>query len=151
MKNSIKASSKNFTTRNFASCLIKWKDITRDQRIRNTVRGSKIKSEVLSHIPLSQWNNCQVADNGNFCRRINHLLKEGIIVPIENNEKGYISSMFFKEKKDYKFCLILNLNKFNRYFTYRSFKIDNLKATLTLVRENFLMARIDLKDAYYSV
>ena len=100
---------------------------------------------------MPQGNHSKTRENKKFRAEINRLLKKGVIVPVENNEKGFIFSVFFREKKDQSFRLILNLKKFNEYVTYRHFKMDNLKTALTMVRKNCFMASIDLSDAYYSV
>ena len=80
-----------------------------------------------------------------------NLLAKGVIVPVQNNKNGFVSSIFFREKKDQGFRLILNLKKFNKHVIYRHFKMDNLKTALAMVRKNCFMASIDLSDAYYSV
>ena len=100
---------------------------------------------------MSQGSHSKTRENKKSRAETNHLLKKGVIVPVENNEKRFISSVFFREKKDQSFRLILNLKKFNEYVTYRHFKMDNLKTALTMVRKNCFMASIDLNDAYYSV
>ena len=74
--------------------------------------------------------------NDKFRIEINHLTAK--------NEKCYISSVSFREKKDQTIRLILNLKKRNRYVTSRHFKTDKLKTVFTMVRESCVMASIDL-------
>ena len=82
---------------------------------------------------------------------IENLLKKGAIVPVTDNERGYISTIFLREKKGNTYRLILNLKNFNRHVTYRHFKMDNLKTTLSMVRKDCYMSSIDLSNAYYSI
>ena len=67
---------------------------------------------------------------------------------MKNLEKGYVSSVFLKEKKGKAtHRLILNLKKFNENVVYRHFKMENLSAVLNMVRQDCYMAGIDLADA----
>ena len=71
---------------------------------------------------------------------------------MENLEKGNVSSIFLREKKDKAtYRLILNLKKFNGNVVYRHFKMDNLSTVLNMVRQDCCMASIDLADGYYTV
>ena len=76
----------------------------------------------------------------------NHILK-----PVKKAEKGYVSSIFLREKKNNQHRLILNLKNFNKHVTHRHFKMDTLNTALDSVRKNCYMASIDLTDAYYPV
>ena len=113
IKKSLNASNGNFKAGNIASYLSKWKEITKDKRILNTVSGARIEFEELSHIPLSQGNHSKTRENKKFRAEINHLLKKEVIFQVENTEKWFISSVIFREKKGQRFRLILNLKKFN--------------------------------------
>ena len=82
---------------------------------------------------------------------IENLLKKGAIVPVTDNERGYISTIFLREKKGNTYRLILSLKNFNRHVTYRHFKMDNLKTALSMVRKDRYMSSIDFSNAYYSI
>ena len=58
---------------------------------------------------------------------------------------------FFREKKENKHCLILNIKEFNKNVVYRHFKMNNLKTTLNMMKQSCFMASIDLSDSCYSV
>ena len=47
--------------------------------------------------------------------------------------------------------LILNLKKLNQYITYHHFKMESLQSAVQLLKKDYWMAVLDLKDAYYSV
>ena len=70
---------------------------------------------------------------------------------VEETEKGYVSSLFLRGKKNNQYRLILNLKNFNILVTHRHFKMDTTNTALDMVRKNCYMASIDLTDAYYSV
>ena len=50
----IKISNKKFKAENIASCLSKWKEITSDKWVLNTVTGANFEFEDMIQIPLSQ-------------------------------------------------------------------------------------------------
>ena len=87
-----------------------------------------------------------------FRKKICRLLQKGVIKQVKNLEKGYVSSIFLREKKDKAtHRLILNLNKFNESVVHRHFKIDNQSTVLNMVRQDCYMSNIDLTGAYYTV
>ena len=59
--------------------------------------------------------------------------------------------MFTRPKKDGSHRLILNLKKLNEYVTYHHFKMESLQSAVQLLKKDYWMAVLDLKDAYYSV
>ena len=70
-----------------------------------------------------------------FRKEIYRLLQKGVIKQVEHLEKGYVSSIFLREKKDkVTHQLILNLKKFNENVVHRLFKMDNLSTVLNMVR-----------------
>ena len=75
----------------------------------------------------------------------------GAIVPSSHEPGEFISPIFVRPKDDGSFRLILNLKKLNEHTEYIHFKMDTLASILTLVRPGAFMAKVDIKDAYYSV
>jgi hypothetical protein len=82
---------------------------------------------------------------------IPNLLNKGVIVKSVHEEGEFISPMFLREKSDGGFRLILNLKKLNQVAEYKKFKMDTLSTILCMVRPNAFMAKLDIKDAYYSI
>ena len=62
-----------------------------------------------------------------------------------------LSSVFLRAKSDGTYRLILNLSKLNEHLEKIHFKMETLKSVVTLVKKDCYFAKIDLKDAYYSV
>ena len=85
-----------------------------------------------------------------FRIEIKRLLEKSVLKPVKETEKGYVSSIFLREKNN-QHRFILNLKNFNKHVTHRHFKMDTLNTALDMVRKNCYMARIDFTDAYYSV
>ena len=86
-----------------------------------------------------------------FRIEIKRLLEKSVLKPVKETEKGYVSSIFLREKKNNQHRLILNLKNFNKHVTHRHFKMDTLNTALDMMRKNCYMASIDLTDAYYTV
>ena len=148
----IKISNKKYKAGNIASCLSTWKEVTCDKWVLSTVSGANIEFEDITQIPLAQRKpQKHERDSHLYRHEIENLLKKGAIVPVADEERGYISTIFLREKKDNKYRLILNIKNFNRHVTYRRFKTDNLKTVLTMVRKDCYMSSIDLSNEYYSI
>ena len=59
-----------------------------------------------------------------------------------------ISTVFIRPKKDGSQQLILNLKKLTEYVTYHHFEMESLQSAVQLLKINYWMAVLDLKDAY---
>ena len=65
--------------------------------------------------------------------------------------REFISPIFVREKSDGGFCLILNLKRLDEVVEYKIFKMKIISTILHLVRPDIFMAKLYVKDAYYSV
>ena len=82
-----------------------------------------------------------------FRTEIKRLLEKSVLKPVKEAEKGYVSSIFLREKKNNQHRLILNLKNLNEHVTNRHFKIDTLNTASGMVRKTVTWL-IDLTDAY---
>lgn len=79
-------------------------------------------------------------------------LEKGIIELIDEDLKiQFITNIFLREKSDGSFRTILNLKELNSYVQKTHFKMDTLKTSLKLITHNCFFAKVDLKDAFFSV
>ena len=62
-----------------------------------------------------------------------------------------MSPIFVQPKDDGQDRLILNLRRLNEVTEYTHFKMETLQSILRVVTPGAFMAKIDIKDAYYSV
>ena len=67
------------------------------------------------------------------------------------NKGEFISPIFVRHKPDGGFRLILNLRKLNEVAEYNKFKMETISTVLCLISPNAYMAKLDIKDAYYSI
>jgi len=79
------------------------------------------------------------------------MLSKGIVKMSSHEQDEFISPIFLTPKSDGSFRLILNLKKLNESTPHIHFKIDTVESVLLLVTKDCFMAKIDIKDAYYSV
>ena len=74
-----------------------------------------------------------------------------VIIESEHQKGQFLSPIFVRHKSDGSFRLILNLKRLNEVTQYTHFKMETLSSILRLVTPMSYMAKIDIKDAYYSV
>ena len=77
--------------------------------------------------------------------------KKCVIKESQHEEGEFISPIFLVPKSEDSFRMILNLKRLNKNMPYIHFKMKTIKSILTLVTPNCYMAKVDIKDAYYSV
>ena len=82
---------------------------------------------------------------------IESFLKKGVVVESHHEAGEYTSTIFVTEKSDGGYRFILNLKKLNKLAEYKKFKMETIFTILCLIRPNCFMAKVDIKDAYYSI
>lgn len=131
----------------------KWKEITRDSWVIQTVQGLKI---TLTEIPSQDEEppsfRLSKSQRTNLSEVIDGLLQRGVVEECSEEIGQVISNVFLRPKPNNKFRLILDLNQFNKkYVEYQHFKMSNLKMALDLITPGMYMSSIDLSDAYFTV
>ena len=141
----------NFQGGNISNYLDKWEQLTNDNEILSTVSGLRIN--VVDPLPPSEL--VQHPFKGQhrefLLNEMNNLTTNAVIAETEHTRGEFISPIFLRPKSENSFRLILNLKSLNKHVPYEHFKMDTLNKILQLVRPNVFMAKIDIKDAYYSV
>ena len=128
--------------------LKQWKELTSDREILATVSGMHTKiTDNLPAVKLYQYP---------FSKKEQEFVAAEIkaklvIVEKKHEPREFISAIFVGKKSDWGFRLILNLKRFNKFVEYKKFKMETISAILHLVRPGMCMAKLDIKDAYYSV
>ena len=149
----LKRDIQNFRRGKLNNHLTKWKNVTSDKVILDTMENG-LKLDLID-TPTS---------NSKFAFPLSHeeelivkkevaLLKGKKIVAkvnvAENNT--FVSGVFFRSKKDGSKQMILNLKRLNKFVDYKHFKMKSLQNVLELIRPGVYMASIDVKDAFYSI
>ena len=72
------------------------------------------------------------------------------VIKKSNTEPGeFVSPIFARSKSDVGFCLNLNLK--NSKINFKIIKIEIVTIVIKLVRSGMVIAKLDIKDAYYSI
>ena len=82
---------------------------------------------------------------------IEKLLTKGVIKESTHETGEFISPIFLVPKSSDSYRPILNLKKLNEHMPYTHFKIETIYSILTIITPNCYMAKLDIKDAYYSI
>ena len=151
VRNILVNTKSNFVGGNLAKFLPKWKTFTSDFEILNTVRGLPIKVDK-NFEPSDMFQHKLGSNAGKFVQsEISSLLNKQVIFPTSHEHGEHISPIFTRPKQDGSFRLILNLKKLNRNVEFKHFKMETLRSILCLIQQNCFMAKLDIKDAYYTV
>ena len=82
---------------------------------------------------------------------ISKLLSKGATEPSSHEEGEVISPIFIRPKRDGSMRTIINLKFLNEFIAYKHFKLESLTDVINLMSRDCFFAKIDLKDAYFSV
>ena len=131
----------------------KWLELTKDRFILDIVKqGYEIEFE---SEPCEHCNRMPIRFNLKEHDIINKLLlkfeDKGIIVKSKHESGEILSHIFIRPKSDGSHRLILNLSRLNDHVDKITFKMETLKSALCMIRKNCFFAKIDLKDAFYSI
>ena len=143
---------KNFSGGRLGSHLNKWRDLTNDYRVIDTVKGLKIEFIDFPSQAFIPKEYSHTDSELQFLHgEIDKLLAKQVIEKVEPTQGQFVSNIFLRDKKDGSYRMILNLTYLNYSVEYFHFKMDTLKTAINLMTPGCYMASIDFKDAYYSV
>ena len=132
--------------------LDKWYAVTSDKSILSDVKGIRLEfcgepQSVVSY-PKIERNKSEMIV---LQEEIASLLAKDVLEECEFHPDQVLSSVFFIQKPDKSYRTIFNMKRLNEVIEYHHFKMDTLETAVMLLRPNWWMASIDLKDAYYTV
>ena len=114
----------------------KWKELTSDKEILQTVLGLKLeflgdpseKHQKNSYIPQFSKE-----DESAINSEIQKLLAKGVITKCEHETGKYVSPIFIRQKPDGSCRRILNLKNLNEDMSYIHFKMETFHSVLSLI------------------
>ena len=80
-----------------------------------------------------------------------NMLEKQLISQVSQNPEGFYSQMFLVPKKDGRQRPVINLKRLNQSVKTEHFKMEGIHMLKDLLRAGDLMAKIDLKDAYFMI
>ena len=128
-----------------------WQDITRDPWILHTVQHG-LTLDFLSQptqlkIPINALMN---NEQTKICdEEIASLIEKGAIVQVCDYE--FVSGFFLVPKSSGGWRPIINLKALNLFLPHRHFKMEGVNTLRHIIRQGDWLAKVDLKDAYFSV
>ena len=137
---------------NIRNYLAQWKALTQDQWIHQVVEGYQI--EFSSAPPVDNACPMYKMDKPRLealDQEILDLLNKGAVENVESGELGFASPMFVVPKKGGKWRPIINLKFLNQFVEKLHFKMEDIKNLKDILQEGDQMAKLDLKDAYFSI
>ena len=129
-----------------------WTRLTSDPYILAIIKGDKfdfVEKPPTSHFAFNV--KFSASERAVVWGEIEKLRGKRVIVPCMHEKHEFVSPIFITSKSDGGHRLILNLKRLNEFIRYEHFKMDSIREVLLLVTPNCYMAKLDLKDAYYSV
>ena len=149
---SCKLSTNNFSAGNIRNAFSAWEELTSDREILQTVSGLKVDlcdlDEALPKPFQSRLSGSQAEIVSN---EIAKLVSKGVLVEVKHCAGEVISPIFLRPKADGGHRMILNLKRLNLNVENQHFKMETISTILKLIQKGAFMAKIDIKDAYYSV
>jgi len=79
---------------------------------------------------------------------VRSLVEKGAVVPIHKSQVHVVSPLFVVPKSGGGWRPIIDLRTLNHYLRPPHFKMEGLYMIPNVVRKDFLLAKVDLKDAY---
>lgn len=129
-----------------------WHLITHDPLILSYIQGYEIpfsRPVFQKEIPSSRT--CSSKEESHYKTAINELLTIGAISKCQPCQGQFVSRTFLVPKPNGKMRFILNLKELNKFIDTKHFKIEDLRTALKLISQNYFMAKLDLKDAYFFI
>ena len=130
-----------------------WLKVTQDRWVLNTIQGYQIDfsstphQSVIPHCPqYSAEQNHLISED------VTELLQKGAIrevVPVK--QPGFYSNLFLVPKKDGGQRPVINLKALNNFVIKEHFKMEGIHTLKDLLRKGDWLAKIDLKDAFFSI
>ena len=129
----------------------KWRSLTSDHEILQAIRGLPINISDVETIKTPFQHKLPKAELLFMESEIQTLLIKKVVMECFPEPGDHVSPIFTREKKDGGFRMILNLKNLNMDVPDKHFKMETAASILRLVRPGCYMAKLDIKDAYYSV
>lgn len=125
--------------------------ICNDPRILDWVKGYSIP--FVSHPPTHDIPSTLRSDTESFIiqMEIRKMIQIGAISQCEYTDGQFISPIFVIPKPNGTYRFILNLKNLNNYVDTQHFKLEDIRTACKLMSPHCYMAKIDLRDAYFSL
>ena len=130
-----------------------WLKITQDRWVLNTIQGYMIDFVSQPHQPSApQPPQFSAEQTQLISMEITELLQKNAIEEVTPLlQPGFYSNLFLVPKKDGGQLPVINLKALNRFVQKEHFKMEGIHTVKDLLRQGDWLAKVDLKDAFFSV
>lgn len=129
-----------------------WETITCDPKVLEAVSGYKIPFTTIPPPRPTLPEHVLSESASKQCdEEIIRLLNKGAIAVVEPSADQFLSSYFIVEKPSGGVRFIFNLKDLNQYIMPPHFKLEDWRTAVRLMLQDYVMATIDLEDAYLLV
>ena len=127
-----------------------WTRVTKDPWVLTTIRGYQIP---LEYWPKEHWSTTTVSEEQQsvLLEEVTKLREKEAVLPVQQTEAHIVSPVFVVPKHGGGWRLIINLRYLNSYMVPPHFKMEGLFMLPSMVSHGWLMAKLDLKDAYLTI
>ena len=130
-----------------------WQVVTNDPWVISAISGYHIPFTVIPHQGFLPSHKVSVEDGILIGKELGELIQKQAIHPVLEHDynTGFVSNLFVIPKKGGGQRPVFNLRQLNQFIKYEHFKMEGIHMLRDLLKPNDFMAKIDLKDAYFTV
>ncbi len=134
-----------------------WRCISSDHWVLSAVQGYELDFANPPALPIQTLAphplRFSVSEEALVTSEVDALFEKRAIekVPIDDRANSFISQIFLRAKKDGGWRPVFNLRHLNTYLRYDHFKMEGLFMLQGLLKAGNYVAKLDLKDAYFTV
>ena len=127
-----------------------WTRVTKDPWVLTTIRGYQIP---LKYWPKEHWSTTTVSEERQsvLLEEVTKLREKEAVLPVQQTEAHIVSPVFVVPKHGGGWRLIIDLRYLNSCMVPPHFKMEGLFMLPSMVSQGWLMAKLDLKDAYLTI
>lgn len=127
--------------------------VSTDPWILNTVRYGYCLDFVAQPVQSKPPIPLQMSDDMLYVcnNEIRELLSKGAVHSIPQTEEGFFSTIFVVPKRQTGLRPVFNLKSLNSFIRYEHFQMESMEDVRQLLQPGDFLAKIDLKDAYFTV
>lgn len=129
-----------------------WARITQDPWVLEAVQGYRlpfIQQPYQPHLPRALTHS--QAEETLMQQEIQSMLQKHAIEETTPRGRGFLSTIFLVPKKDGGQRPVINLKSLNKFVYTEHFKMEGIHILKDLLKAGDWMAKVDLKDAYFTV
>ena len=140
------------TTGSIRGYLPQWEALTQDQWIHQVVKGYEIElsSPPPDRHPCPPYQMDRSREE-TLNQEVTKLIQKGVVEEVQLDQLGFSSPMLVVPKKGGKWRPVINLRLLNQYVVKPHFKMEDIRSLKDIIQEGDQIAKLDLKDAYFSV